>query len=129
MEEITLNPSFLQKATFSWIIPIIVYYKNNKPSFSNLLNVSHQADYENCTQQLKKNFKNQPGQKPGSFLKAIIETFYKDFLYGISLSVLSLTLMLLDSVLIYYMILYIKHENKPLTEGILLAVAIIIEFV
>ena len=127
MEGIRLNPSFLQKATFSWIIPIIVYYKNNKPSFSNLLNVSHQADYENSTQQLKKNFKSQPEQKPGNFLKAIIETFYKDFLYDIFLSVLSLALMLLDSVLIYYMILYIKHENKPLTEGILLAVAIIIE--
>ena len=75
MDNLDLNPSFLKRVSFIWIIPIINYYKQNKPSPSNLLPVSHQEDYETSTNLLKFNFQEQCRQGVPSFTRAFMKTF------------------------------------------------------
>ena len=127
MEALDTEPNLLKKLLFFWIFPIVSYYKQNKPSYSNLLNVSHQDEHERYLSSLKENFKKSIEFGEASFLKAFIHTFSLDFLQVILVSLGSLLLMLLDCVMIYYMILYIKDEESSRLEGIFLAGGIIIE--
>ena len=125
MESIDLNPSFLRRVLFIWIAPIIFYYKRNKPSSSNLLQVSHQEEYENCTKLLKSNFQEQCGNAAPSFTKAFIKTFSREIFWLWLVTLIPQLLMVFECVLIYYIVLYIDDSEKSTTEGVLLALAFI----
>ena len=125
MNSIDLNPSFIRKVLFIWIAPIISYYKNSKPSPSNLLQVSHNEEYERSTKILKENFDYQCQNGTPNFTKAFVQTFSKELFWLWALSTISNLFMVLECVLIYYIIKYIDDSGRSDTEGALLALAFV----
>lgn len=98
------------------------FYKRNKPGLDNLLEVPDLDELDKCGKTLKSEFY----QGSNNLKKAVVAVFYKEFLGYVLTSTFALSILICDCILIFYLILYINDESKPISEGILLVTLSII---
>ena len=126
MKDIDLEPGLIKRFFFTWTLPIISHYKQNKPQLSNLLQISHQKDFERSLDLLRKNFKEECRAREPSFIKAFLSTFSTELVADSILWVIPFLLVLVECVLGYHLMLHVDNTNQSTEEGVVLVAGIIV---
>ena len=118
--------SFLRNTLFISAYSVISYYIANKPTPNNLLQVSNIPEREKIASSVFQLWKDQESSASPSFQQALVTYFSKKYFLNLALQSISFLLLLSESILIYYLVLYLKDDNNETLEGVLLCSGLIL---
>ena len=107
-------------------LSIISYYKINKPTSNNLLQISSHEERDKITHDVLELWKEQLKTESPSFAKVIIAYFKGQYVLILIVMCISFLLLISETIIVYYLILYIEEDGKETTEGLLLVLGLIL---
>ena len=120
------EPSGLKSWLYISYFSIVSYYKSNKPTPSNLLQISSQEEREKINTSLTNLWQQELSMPSPSFSKILIRHFLKSYLLIVGLQSLSTSMLIVESILVYYLTLCLEDDNATtldyslLTSGLIL---------
>ena len=122
----TLRSSYLQSWLYLYPYSIISYYRANRSTPANLLQVSDHSEQDKITSSAVHLWEAQKLTPSPSFETVIKRHFSKNFAIAVLEQSVAFILMVLEGVLIYYLIKFLKSDDQEPEIGIWLVCALII---
>ena len=122
----SLRSSFLESWLYLYPYSIISYYRSNKSTPANLLQVSDHCEQEEIAASVLHLWEVEQ-QSPAPNLEGVIlRYFMKTFAIAVLQQALSFMLVLLESVLLFYLIKYLNSDDQGYEIGIWLVCGLIL---
>lgn len=118
--------SYLNNLLFIWMFKPILQFKRTPPEFSTIFNITPSLDIDPTLKILEANWKNEQKNKKPKFLKAMIKTIGREYLWMVVIVGFCQLQPLCVAVLINYLIEFLQDANAPSYQGALLAVAFVL---
>ena len=114
--------SLISDLFFGWLFPSIRLYYNTSPNKESMLIIPSNLSYESQLKSLKKIWRSQLASNKPNLLRAMLKVTYKEYAISTLLMLLSLSMNLVQAVIINYLVIYLSEPNQPAYEGALLTI-------
>ena len=121
-----LKSSYLKSWLYLYPYSLISYYRSNKSTSANLLQVSDYSEQEEVTASVLHLWEIEKLTSSSSFERVIVRLFLKTYTIAVLQQSMSFILVVLESILLYYLIMYLNSDDQETEIGICLVSGIII---